>query len=262
MVHKFSLIVSVSFLFLISSSILSAQNDYDFHRLGSETMDFFNKPVKWNGKDFLTLAAVMGGTFAVLQFDESVRDEMLKDREYVGSLPLEIGRCWGEPVTSILLSSVFLFHGIANDNTANKKLGFEIGQSFLYTGITTGILKILFSRSRPYTGRGSFSFDPINLTGDNYWSLPSGHTSLAFSLSTIISANLKNDLFKAAVFIPSFVTAFSRVYYNMHWASDVFLGALVGYFIGQFVSDQHEKNLDKTLETNAGQPMFNITIPF
>ena len=48
-------------------------------------------------------------------------------------------------------------------------------------------------------------------------------------------------LLKIVAFIPAFLTAISRVYQNYHWTSDVFLGAMIGYFTGKFITDLHKE---------------------
>lgn len=260
MKNKFPKTILITFL-LIRVIDTTAQNAYDFHQLGEETVNFAKQPFEWKGKELLILAAIGGGTFGLMQIDEAVRDEMLLNRDYVKSIPMEFGRYWGEPLVSIAFSAAFLIHGITSDNLANKKLGYEIGQSFLYTGGVTVMLKNLFGRSRPYMGRGAFSFYPFHLKSYRYWSLPSGHTSLAFSLSTVLSKNLDSDALKAAAFLPAVLTAFSRVYNNYHWVSDVFLGAALGYFIGEYVTELHNKKTIISIQPNYDN-ILNLSFAF
>ena len=126
----------------------------------------------------------------------------------------------------------------------------------------TGILKFSFGRSRPYTGAGPFDFHPFSFEGDDFLSLNSGHTGLAFSLSTVLAANIKPTGLKILAFIPAFLTGISRVYDNEHWASDVFLGAFIGYFMGKFVTELHNNN-EKLFGTGQhGTPLIQFSIPF
>ncbi len=230
-------------LILISNSY--SQNKLDFDQFRDETIEFIKQPIKWNASDYGKLGLVALSTYLVMYLDEEARDEIIKDRSYYYSLPIEGGRIWGEPYTTLLISGALAVSGLANDNFTNKKIAFEIVQSAIYTVSITQLLKMSIGRERPYMNSGAYNFSPFQKIDNDYWSLPSGHTSLAFSLSTILSENSKSDLLKAVWFIPAVMTAFSRVYQDEHWTSDVLLGGAVGYFIAKWISDQHkvsEKN--------------------
>lgn len=242
---------------IITNQSYRAQNKYDFNQFWNETKEFVKQPGKWDKNDWLTVAAVTGGTLAIMAFDETIRDFSQDRNEYAYSIVPEGGRIWGEPYFTGILAGVFLLHGSLADNNANKKLGFEIAQSFVYTSLTVGIMKFSFGRARPYTGSTAFTYKPFYFKGNSYWSFPSGHTSTAFSLSTVIASNFDKTFLKVLSFIPAFVAAASRVYQNHHWTSDVFMGGMIGYFIGRFVTDLHKKN-----ETEQVKPKELITFSF
>lgn len=246
-------------LFLFYSSI-SAQYNYDFKQFGEETVEFLKQPGKWDGDDYLTIALIAGGTFSLMFVDDAVRSEMLKDRSYVGSVPLEFARYWGEPVPSIAIAGLLYLHGSLTDDDVTKKIGYEVGQSMIYTAALTQFIKISFGRARPYTGKDPFSLRPFQSLSEDNWALPSGHTSLAFSLSTVLANNTDSDFLKGLAYIPALMTAFSRVYYNRHWTSDVFMGALIGYFIGRFVVNLHEQKEEMNVETFTHRPILSFSL--
>lgn len=256
----FYIYISIIVFLLYTNSY--SQNNYDIKQFGDETIEFLKQPANWDGSDFLTLALISAGTYGLMHIDESVRSEMLKDRSHVDGIPLEFGRYWGEPITTVLLSAALYMHGLMADNQSTKKLGYEIGQSYIYTLAVTGVFKIGFGRARPLTGKSAFYFRPFQSMNYENWSLPSGHSSIGFSLSTILSRNAKTDFLKILAYLPPVITAFSRVYYNKHWTSDVFLGAVVGYFIGTFVADLHKENEELMPENITHQPLFSISLSF
>jgi membrane-associated phospholipid phosphatase len=252
----------LSIIVILGYSSLSAQYNYDFKQFGEETADFIKQPGNWTSGDYLTIALIAGGTFSIMFIDDAIRSEMVKDRRHVGSVPLEFARYWGEPIPALSLAAVLYLHGVINDDRTTKKMGYEIGQSMVYTAALTQFLKISFGRARPYTGENPFYLRPFQSLSDDNWSLPSGHTSLAFSLSTILAGNTDSDLLKGLAYIPAFMTAFSRIYYDKHWASDVFMGAFIGYFVGKFVSDLHERNEEMNLETYTHRPFISFSLSF
>lgn len=240
MISRFKINLIVIIIFC--TQILIAQNQLNFRQFRSETEDFFKQPSKWSSKEWSIVGLTATSTLLLMQFDEEVRDQVLMTRENINNLPAELGRIWGEPYNTLLIGGVNALSGVLNNIYMNKKVAFEIYQSAIYTGLTTMLLKTIFGRSRPYTNEGSFSFSPINFSGDDEWSLPSGHTSLGFSLSTVLSENSKNDWMKVLYYVPALLTAYSRVYQDKHWLSDVFLGAVIGYTIGKWTVKIHKKN--------------------
>lgn len=252
--------IAFTLLFILAShTIVFSQQSYNLKQFGTESENFLKQPFKWNAKDFGKVGLISISTYLLMYADEPLRNEILKDRSYYNSIPIEAARIWGEPYTTLLISGIFAISGISSGNHANKRTAFEIVQSGIYTAGVTQIIKFGSGRSRPYTNEGSFTFHPFSKFSNDNWSLPSGHTSVAFSLSTILSKNSKSDFVKYAVYIPSLVTAFSRIYQDKHWLSDTFLGAAVGYFIAEWVHKQHDE--EKIFREIQNNNFLIITLP-
>jgi len=226
-----------AFLILLTSSVF-CQNDFDAEQFIDETPKFVFNIQNWESSDYLKLGIITASTFALIQTDQSVREFIYNNNLNDKSAISEFGKAWGEPVSTIPISIGFYLHGlIANDKTT-KRIGFEIFQSFIYTGAITALLKSAIGRARPYKNLSSKYFRPFIVNND-FNSLPSGHTAVAFSLSTVLANNLDSDYLKVLAFTPAFITAYSRMVYDKHWLSDVFLASALGYFIGNFVHDIH-----------------------
>lgn len=252
---------------LVLSSFCNAfsQTKYNFETFTNDLEDIVKQPSKWDKNDWLTIAGIIGLTYGTMFIDESVRENVLNNDNYRNSIPVEFGRIWGEPLLTLAVGGSFFIHGIAADNTANKKLGFEIGESALITSAITMIFKYGFGRERPRENSDPFSFYPFSFREDNFLSINSGHTALAFSLSTVLAKNTSNDYLKAALFLPAFMTAFSRVYQNHHWTSDVLLGGIIGYSVAEFVTRLHNSkssNNSDLKEPMAPIPLFSFKMAF
>lgn len=229
-------------LFLFFTLNNYAQNKYNLSQLSDESIKFIKQPFEWEKKDWIKFSAVSIGTILIMNIDQPVRDEYLKNRSYYKSFPIEFGRKWGEIYTTVIFGGTFGLYGIIQDDNSTKRIGYEIFQTAFYSGIITQFLKISIGRARPFTNNGSNFYKPFTFFNDDFHSLPSGHTTLAFALSTILSENAESRFLKIAAFIPAVLTAVSRVYQDNHWTSDVFLGAAVGYFVGEWVHKIHNEN--------------------
>jgi hypothetical protein len=243
---------------------LQAQNNYELNTFSDDFKQIMKQPAKWNGSDLLIFSGAAAITYGTMHYDSAIKDLMLQNKKYQYTLPVEFGRIWGEPWATLAIGGSLYIHGSASDNAANKKIGFEIGESALYTSIITLIIKFAFGRERPRENGDPFSYSPFSFKGDNYLSLSSGHTALAFSLSTVLAANTDNSYLKAAFYLPALLTAFSRVYQNHHWTSDVLYGGFLGYIVAEFVTDMHKSKSEANNIEKLQQPipLMSLKIPF
>lgn len=253
----------LSLLLLIScESSLVAQNKYNFSQFGNETWDFIKQPTKWDGSDWLKIGALGAGTFLIMETaDQPIRTAVLKDRSYYKSVPIEFGRMWGELYTPVVFFGGFAIHSWLANDMGTRKIAYEIGQASIYAGVTNYLLKVAFGRARPYTDEGSKSFHPFStLFHIDHQSIPGGHCTAAFVLSTVLSRNAKPVWLKAAAYVPAVLTFVSRVYQDQHWTSDDFIGSAFGYFIATWVVNHHEQE-DSRVQMSSVYPLtIRITI--
>ena len=101
--------------------------------------------------------------------------------------------------------------------------------SLLVNGVVTDKLKNSFQRYRPNTGMPYNTFDGHQGPHLNH-SLPSAHTSNAFTTATVFATLYKDKKWvpPVAYGVAALIGA-SRVYNNAHWTSDVMAGAAVGF---------------------------------
>ena len=234
--------ITLFLLFIIACEHpLFSQNRYDFTQFRDETVDFITQPAKWGGNDWLKLGLIGAGTILVMQADQRTRDALMKDQNYNKSFPVDVGKLWGETYSTAIIAGAFVVHGILTDNKLSKKAGFEIIQAALYSGGITSVLKFAFGRARPFMNKGSADYQPFTLLDDGFHSLPSGHSTLAFALSTILSRNAQSNALKVLAYMSAALTVFSRVYQDYHWTSDCLLSAVVGFFVATWVVDLHDQ---------------------
>jgi len=213
---------------------------YSIRQFFHETILFVKQPTKWKGKDWIRVGAVTLSTLAVMPFDERITNLTQGQQRYFYSVPIEGGRIYGEWYAIGGVAGAFALYGWIAKDTGAKKIAIELLQGGLYSELVTTVLKISIGRARPEFTSNAFTYHPFTVGNYNFQSLPSGHTTSAFALSTIMSRHAKSTSLKILAYVPAAFTMFSRIYQHHHWLSDEVVAAAIGYFAGNWVVDLHE----------------------
>jgi membrane-associated phospholipid phosphatase len=218
-------------------------NKYNLSQFWHETVGFFVQPTKWDGGDWLKIGVMGGATFLSMQVDQPIRDAVLRDnKRYFYSVPIEGARMYGELYSPVVFFVGFATHSLIANDKSTRKIAYEIGQASLYTGAIVLTMKSIIGRARPHDNEGRATYHPFTFIGDEYHSLPGGHTATAFVISTVLSRNVDPTWLKVLMYLPAVITPISRVYQDQHWTSDNVLGGTIGFFIATWVVDLHEQN--------------------
>lgn len=91
-----------------------------------------------------------------------------------------------------------------------------------------GFLKPLIARPRPFMALGL----PLVIPPPGGWSFPSGHAGSSFAAATVLFLRFRGRAGNAALALAALM-AFTRVYFTVHYLSDVLAGALLGILCGR-----------------------------
>jgi membrane-associated phospholipid phosphatase len=117
-----------------------------------------------------------------------------------------------------------------------RRLGYSLTLAFLSSGLVAVLLKILFREDRPklYFEKTGFRY-PYFIEGmvtNNSCSFPSGHTTTAFAIATVLSLwSGKNNMVILLFFLAA-VAGYSRIYLAQHFPQDVLAGMVIGMMAG------------------------------
>lgn len=191
-------------------------------------------PSDFDIKDWITLGSVAALTSAGFFFDKENREFWQRNKTKTLNDISEVGRIYGEISYAAILSGSLYLGGKIFKSKDVSVTGRMLIEGLLYAGLTTTIIKFTTGRSRPYMNEGNFNFNFFQTTND-YLSFPSGHSTVAFTLSSILSQRINNTYASVGLYSLAFLTLWQRMYSDNHWLSDVILGASIGYFIGKAV---------------------------
>jgi len=217
---------------------------YGIPQFAHETYLFVAAPTRWHEADWLRVGVTLALVAAIMPFDKTLNNATQGNQHYYNSIPIVAGRMYGEWYTIGTVTAIFGGFGILAHDTAAKKIAIELFQAGAYSELFTEVLKIGVGRSRPYENEGPFKFRPFNLN-NNTESMPSGHSTSAFALSTVMFRHAHSTFLKILAFVPAGFTVFSRLYQDFHWTSDCFLGAVAGFSTGMWVVTLHERKRHK-----------------
>jgi membrane-associated phospholipid phosphatase len=110
--------------------------------------------------------------------------------------------------------------------------GLALNTALVTTGLLEMALKPLIGRARPGRGDGNYDVDFFNRTFD-YHSFPSGHASVAFTVSFVLAK--RTELVPLKIFFYSLAasTAVCRLYSDAHWISDVAFGSIIAWYCSE-----------------------------
>lgn len=206
----------------------------------SDWAHILSSPLRWNKSSYYKfggIAAISGLLFA---YDEEILTGF--------------HRSWENPAYSSFIKTGEKFEPMGQIEKMNPYcfLGFAVGYGFKLPKLQEASIQIIESLSiasgiksvfRDVVGRArpSENFGARHFEFRKGESFPSGHTSNAFQVATIISHHV--DFWPVTFISYGLATTVGlwRIDENLHWASDVFFGAVYGTAVAKSLLVFHDK---------------------
>jgi membrane-associated phospholipid phosphatase len=207
-------------------------------RLAGEGIDLASRPFQIENGNILTTLGVVAATSLTYVFDRDIQQKLQSDKNSGLKRATDAGTIAGNPFIHLGLAALVYGTAVAADSPKWKETGEMMGEALILSDVSTLIIKEAVGRGRPNITNHKGDFKPFGFRSD-YDSFPSMHTSSSFALASVLAATSESFSMKAAYYSAATFVAFSRMYQNKHWASDVVLGAALGELCGRVVTSYH-----------------------
>jgi membrane-associated phospholipid phosphatase len=190
--------------------------------------DALSAPTRWNGSDYLKIPAAAVGIGVLSLLDEAARDFMQRNQSRAGDDFANTIEPMGTVANYYLLAG-FYFTGIIADDARARRVAAEgLASSAIAGALITPVLQKVTGRHRPRAERGAYTFEPFG----GHLSFPSGHTTQAFAVASVIASEYDAWWVKVAAYGVASMVGFARMYHDAHHLSDVATAALIGTTVG------------------------------
>ena len=238
-----------------------------FNNFGEQVIAPFN----FKTKQWLITGAAIGITAALLHFDNDIDKWARVQKQEHGwvnkSSPVitQFGSTYGtSSVAAIgLLSAVFKKQkGVQTSLLATQALITSAAWIQLikhFTGREDPSASYIYSKIPGGKWWGPFAqYDqdiPVFKSISSFDAFPSGHAAAAFSIATVFASQYNNTkIIPILSYSAATLVGISRLTEHAHWASDVFVGGLIGYACGRQVVanfNNRHKNLVTSLAAKS-----------
>ncbi len=137
----------------------------------------------------------------------------------------------GDGLFSLIIALLLLFIW------KQRRLSLHVVAAFLLSGIAAQVLKHLYNAPRPKEIIQSMVFNSFihGKAAAGWDSFPSGHTTSAFALATILALHANKKGWGLFFLLTAMGVGYSRIYLGNHFLEDVMAGAVLGTVMGVFV---------------------------
>jgi membrane-associated phospholipid phosphatase len=240
------LIITLFFLFTLNSAAVAEDNLFNSSatikeeaiRVKDETGDFLTTPVDTEHYGLVGTLAVVGATGLTYVFDENIRDKVQSTKSKTLDKATDVGNFIGNPLLHICIAGTVYVGALWAGSPKYQETGLMLGEALFLADASTLILKESIGRERPFVSGDKGRFNPFQFKTDSD-SLPSMHAASSFAMASVLSATSEKFYVKVLYYSAATFVAFSRIYQDKHWASDIILAAAIGELSGRVVTNYH-----------------------
>lgn len=224
--------------------------------VGGDVWRVASSPLRMSKDDALRLASfTLMSAGAAYSIDQPFHEEFALERHSLytksGGGFVKLGELYddvGSKNMALGLSAGMIGGGLIFNDKKLLETSRLMVESFLIAGAITTLGKHALGRARPYTGRGPYNFNAFPFrSGEDLLSLPSGHATSAFAMMTVIAKQYPQWWIKIPAYTLAVSVALQRIDSRNHWPSDVFVGGVIGYWVGSMLVDHTREKPGRVL---------------
>lgn len=187
-------------------------------------------PFKLDGNELIKIAAASTVAVMVFASDREIMDFTQTHQNSITENLAVVGEAFGSEWGAGAAATGIIV-GIVMKNQEIQHVSIMAAKALLVSGLVTRALKTTVTRTRPNNTENPYEFD----AGEDNHSFPSGHTTQAFALATVIAEAGKkhNKFIPILAYSMAAIAGWSRTHDKAHWASDVIVGGLIGHLIAK-----------------------------
>ena len=200
-----------------------------------DAKDIMTASARWRLHEWARFGEGLALVVAMYPRDTTISNMLARNHSRLGDRYLHavthLGGGYGQDLTFAVIAGAYFTHDQRLMDTGIEALE----SSLLAAGVVTPVIKEAAGRARPIANLGKHSFDPFKAQ-----SFPSGHSTSAFAIATVIASRYDDTPFVPAIAY-TFATsvAVARVYDRAHFPSDVVAGALIGRAVARSIVHNH-----------------------
>lgn len=217
------------------------ENDWDVLKaMPLDYWEYLKEPfTKWGSTEWSWFGGMCATAGTLMLVDENINDYFKRNETKISrdiSYNAELVGSQGY----IALLTTYSIGALVNDEKLRKTSILALS-SFLVSGVLVQGFKKIFGRMRPlYAENGHMDFKPFHsFFSSDRASFPSGHTTSAFAMASCFATAYDSWTVKILAYSIATLAAVSRVHDHRHWASDIFIGGVLGTTTGIFMTNRH-----------------------
>lgn len=207
------------------------------HLVAIDLRDVLGAPRHWTGRQWEHFSIAVAGIGAAALLDNTVRDHERNDHNRFSDQVAKDFEQFGQ-TGAFGVMGVFYVAGLAADDGRARSVGEDgLIASLISGGIIAPVLKFAAGRARPRDTDKAFDLKPFS--GNS--SFPSGHSTEAFAVASVISAHYDARWVQVASYGSAALVGFARIHHQAHFLSDVTAGAILGTVTGRTVVHRNDQ---------------------
>ncbi|HEY8020471.1 MAG TPA: phosphatase PAP2 family protein [Thermoanaerobaculia bacterium] len=189
-------------------------------------------PLRWRAREWGWFSLAVSGVGVAALADRSVRDSEQRDHSRLADAVARDFEPLGSAGAFGVLGAFYLAGVVGHDDRGRAVGEDGLAASLIAAGILTPVLKDLAGRQRPHQTSKTFDFTPFGGGA----SFPSGHTTEAFAVASVIATDYHSGWISAVSYGSAALVGFARVHHQAHFLSDVTASAFIGTAVGRSVA--------------------------